>query len=211
MIIEDILRKDEMITGLIHVGANAGQERNIYALYDLRVLWFEPNPFIFEELVENIDEHIKQTAYEYLVWDRDYEYKLLHLTDNCAESSSALPLKRHKEVWPDVHEVSTETVLSITLNTFFKVVRTDPDKFKFLVLDTQGSELHVLRGATEILPHIKYAMIEAVDFESYEGGATAKTIGQFMTEHGFKEIGREHLFPVESKLHSDNIFYERIN
>jgi hypothetical protein len=36
------------VNGLIHIGANIGQERAIYAEYDLRVAWIEPIPDVFE-------------------------------------------------------------------------------------------------------------------------------------------------------------------
>ena len=42
-------------TGVIHIGANSGQERKLYARHDLDVLWIEPNPKVFKELQKNID------------------------------------------------------------------------------------------------------------------------------------------------------------
>ena len=32
------------VTGVIHVGANAGQERELYASFHLDVVWIEPIP-----------------------------------------------------------------------------------------------------------------------------------------------------------------------
>ena len=46
--IKRYLRK---LSGVIHVGAHAGQERDLYAKYGLRVLWIEANPEIFARLV----------------------------------------------------------------------------------------------------------------------------------------------------------------
>ena len=42
-------------------------------------------------------------------------------------------------------------------------------KYDALVLDTQGSELLVLKGAAGLLPNIKYVQAEVADFESYSG------------------------------------------
>lgn len=33
--------------GVIHVGANAGQERELYAAFGLHVIWIEPIPDVF--------------------------------------------------------------------------------------------------------------------------------------------------------------------
>jgi len=38
------------VSGIIHVGANSGQERGEYSLYSLDVLWVEPIPEVFKKL-----------------------------------------------------------------------------------------------------------------------------------------------------------------
>ena len=38
------------VSGVIHVGANSGQERYEYNLYSLDVIWIEPIPKIFNKL-----------------------------------------------------------------------------------------------------------------------------------------------------------------
>jgi hypothetical protein len=50
------------VTGIIHVGANLGQERELYAKYKIKVLWIEPLPHFFEKLRENIREFPDQIA-----------------------------------------------------------------------------------------------------------------------------------------------------
>ena len=40
--------------GLIHVGANDGAERHLYAEHGLKVVCIELNPDVFKRLVENI-------------------------------------------------------------------------------------------------------------------------------------------------------------
>ena len=42
------------VSGVIHVGANAGQERELYAKFGLRVIWIEPIPEVFEKLKMNV-------------------------------------------------------------------------------------------------------------------------------------------------------------
>ena len=38
------------VSGVIHIGANSGQEREEYNLYSLDVIWIEPIPKVFKKL-----------------------------------------------------------------------------------------------------------------------------------------------------------------
>lgn len=180
------------VTGIIHVGAATGEWRSIYAKYNLDVIWFEPIPSVFEKLKSNLIDFPKQAAYKYLVMDEDDKMYPFHIADNGGASSSTLELYKHKEAWPNVHYTGEILqVQSITLDTFFNREKLDKRKFQALALDTQGTELHVLKGALQLLPHIKIAEIEGTDFEAYKGGATISEIDTFMMEHGFEKIGQE--------------------
>jgi hypothetical protein len=61
------------VTGVIHVGANTGQERDFYASKGLRVLWIEPIANLFEELRQNISAYANQHALCALITDREAE------------------------------------------------------------------------------------------------------------------------------------------
>ena len=50
------------ITGLLHVGANNGRETEIYQYFDLDVLWFEPLPAVYQQLLLAISDAEKQLA-----------------------------------------------------------------------------------------------------------------------------------------------------
>ena len=59
------------VTGVIHVGANTGQERHIYNAHGLRVLWVEPFPEVFAALEANIRGIAGQTALNAILADVD--------------------------------------------------------------------------------------------------------------------------------------------
>src|SRR5262245_40145510 len=88
------------VTGIIHVGANSGQERELYAKYKLKVLWIEPLPHIFEKLRENISCFPDQTAINRLITDKDDAEYLFHVASNEGQSSSILEFAQHREIWP---------------------------------------------------------------------------------------------------------------
>src|SRR5882762_6712763 len=57
------------ISGVIHVGAHAGEERDQYAKLGLRVIWIEPIPEVFERLQANIAGYPDQRAIQSLITD----------------------------------------------------------------------------------------------------------------------------------------------
>lgn len=59
------------VTDVIHVGANLGQERYLYAAHGLKVLWIEPLPDIFCTALKNIESFPDQTDVNYLITDKD--------------------------------------------------------------------------------------------------------------------------------------------
>lgn len=59
------------ITGVMHIGANTGQERDLYKKYNLNVLWIEPIPKIYEKLEKNIKGYKNQKAIKALITDKN--------------------------------------------------------------------------------------------------------------------------------------------
>jgi 2-O-methyltransferase len=175
-------------TGLIHVGANLGQERELYAKYKLNVLWVEPLPDIFERLCQNIKSFPKQTAVKHLITDQDGGEYLFHIASNDGASSSLLEPARHKTLFPDVRFESTMTLKSITLDSLLQQLGGSNRSYQTLVLDTQGSELMVLKGAVRTLSHLKFVLTEAADFESYAGCAQVDELTAYLRSFGFKLI-----------------------
>jgi FkbM family methyltransferase len=135
------------VRGVVHVGANVGQERELYRRHDLDVLWIEPIPDVFATLSNNIAGMPRQRALRALVTDRDDAEYEFHIANNAGESSSILDLKEHRDVWPTVDFTQTIKLKSITLTTLLERERVDLARYDALVMDTQGSELLVLRGA----------------------------------------------------------------
>jgi len=198
------------VSGVIHVGANTGQERDLYEKYGLRVIWIEPIPEVFKTLKANLKSYPRQRALEYLVTDRDSaEYKF-HISNNDGESSSILDFKWHTDIWPQVVYVKTIVLRSMTLASLLKREQIDVSEYDALIVDTQGSELLVLKGAVPILHKFDYIKVEIPDFESYAGCCKLSDIDLFLTRHGYKEIVR-HKFAERVKGGSYyNIVYERI-
>jgi FkbM family methyltransferase len=181
------------VCGVVHVGANIGQERDLYQRHGLNVLWIEPIPEVFAALKANLTGFPRQRALEYLVTDRDDAWYEFHVANNRGESSSILALKDHKDVWPTVEFTRTIKLRSATLATLLAREGVTLADYDALVMDTQGSELSVLRGAEPVLSQFRFIKTEVPDFEAYEGCAQLKDIERFVTKRGFTELSR-HAF-----------------
>lgn len=173
-------------TGVVHVGGSVGQERDIYQAKGLDVLWFEPIPISFHHLKTNISAYPKQRAFQLAATDEDDKTYEFYVTSNM-DSSSLLHLAEHRSEWSHISCTQTIQVAGITLDTFFKRNSFNPFNFQALVLDTQGSELKVLKGATELLSTVQFIEVEVADFEIYTGCALLEEMQIFMDDRGFNE------------------------
>lgn len=196
------------ISGIVHVGANRGQEIDLYAEFDLDVIWIEPIPEVFEQLLNNLKNHKKQKAFQALITDVDDKEYQFNIANNNGASSSIFELKEHQEIWPSVKMVKTISLKSKTLDSLFKKEKIDPKKYQALVMDTQGSELLVLKGSVSLLKYFKFIKTEVSNFESYEGGCQIDDIDAFMHAHGFREHHRRKFArPSKTGGHYYNITY----
>ncbi len=190
-----LLRKNperflKKINGVIHVGANTGQEIELYKQYGLSVLWIEPIPEVFEALKSNLINVPDQIAIKGLVTDIDDAEYYFHIANNDGASSSILELNLHQDIWPDVKYKKTIKLYSTTLSSLLKENNINISQYDMLIMDTQGSELLVLKGALSILQNFTYIKTEVPDFESYKGCCQLKDIQLFLSQNGYKEFSR---------------------
>ncbi|SFT41921.1 methyltransferase, FkbM family [Algoriphagus locisalis] len=197
------------VSGVVHIGANSGQERGLYRIYQLDVIWIEPIPEVFEQLIDNLKDFKNQRAFQALVTDFDNKKYEFHIANNNGGSSSILDLKQHKDIWPEVHYTKNVELKSTTLTTLFKKEYIDLKNYQALIMDTQGSELHVLQGSLPILNNFKFIKLEVPDFESYEGCCQLSDIKHFMAEHGYKEFSRNKFASRTSVGSYFDIVYKR--
>ena len=178
------------IEGIIHIGANVGQERLYYEKCGLSVIWVEPIPRIFEQLAKNISTLQGQLAYRYLLSDSDgksYDFKVI---GEGGESSSIFDLAEHANVWPEIAHIESIKMVSAKLTTMIHNENIEIKKYQGLVLDTQGSELLILKGAEKILRSFSYIKVEAADFNAYEGCCQIDELIEYLQKFNFFEKKR---------------------
>ncbi|HTV04120.1 MAG TPA: FkbM family methyltransferase [Acidobacteriaceae bacterium] len=198
--------------GVIHVGANRGQERFLYARYGLKVAWVEPIPDIFMELQSNLTGFPDQMAYNALIAAQDGTKYQFHISDNEGSSSSILESnKQHNDSWMGKIRYPRSIELeALSLPTFIRTNGIDLASFDMLVLDAEGAELLILEGAKEILPHFRYIQCEAVNFEVYSGCCKLQDLDAYMSKQRFKQTGRFILHRAPKGGRQWDVLYERI-
>ena len=197
------------VSGVIHVGANSGQEREQYNNLGLRVIWIEPIPEVFSELRRNISNFPNQCAYQELITDVDGKEYQFNISNNSGASSSILEFEKHKDIWPNVDYTTSISLNSITLASLVKKELIDPSDYQALVMDTQGSELLVLQGSIPVLENFKYIKTEVPDFEAYKGCCQLVDIKAFMDKHGYIELSRSKFASREAGGDYFDIVYRR--
>ena len=179
------------LRGIIHIGANTGQEAKQYAARRLNVLWIEPIPNLYEELKANIAPYPRQQALNYLVGDEDNKPVAMHVCNNEGLSSSIFDMDMHQKMYPNVAFNYDIECIMWTLDTIVERENIDvARRFDGMVIDVQGAELLVLKGAKQTLDKMKRLQVESANFSLYKNYPTAQDLGQIANSHGLTERTR---------------------
>jgi FkbM family methyltransferase len=175
------------VRGVIHVGAHEGQEISSYdAMRAERVMFIEANPAVYARLAAAMRERAHVTTVNRAISDKNGKVQL-HLA-SFDQSSSLLPLARHREVYPQILAAGTTDVDATTLDALVQELGFSASEFNFLNVDVQGAEAMVLRGAINVLRHIEGINIEVNFSELYRGGAQIEDIDDLLEAAGFRRV-----------------------
>jgi FkbM family methyltransferase len=174
--------------GVIHVGANTGEERNWYKEQGFKqVLWFEPNISIFRELQENIKGYENNVAFNIGIHDTLKNAKL-HISNNAGQSSSILELGTHKQHHPSVHYIEDQEIKLMRMDNFLFLSGRDIKDFNFLNVDVQGVELNVIKSFGNMLGGLDYIYAEVNEEEVYKGCALITEIDYYVAQYKFERV-----------------------
>lgn len=187
--------------GVMHIGASFGQEAEEYSQLGLQVLWVEAIPEVFEVLRKRIHEYSNQRAICALLGDdsKEVEFKI---ASNSVSSS----------IYELSHKYSNYANFSVvnTLNLQMKKMSDVLDQsslinFPYWVLDVQGAELLVLKGAGRLLDICQIIELEITNFNYMKDAPQHEEIHKFLESKGFFLA-----LEVPRKFHGNTI-YIRIN
>lgn len=145
------------IEGAIIVGANTGQEHKDYVSADIkRFVYIEPCAAAFNVLKNKFAAHHHIQLFNVACGDFDGEQIMYTGSQNEGQSNSLLKMDKHTQIHPGITLPTTELVKVVQLDNLGLAHK----GYQLLVLDVQGYEGHVLRGASKTLEQINYIYSE---------------------------------------------------
>ena len=172
--------------GVIHVGANTCQELPLYLAHGIENrLWIEGNEIVANKTRQETKENIL-SAYI----DKEEFVQKVYEASNNSESSSLLRPSKHNELYPNIEFISTNNYIkSYTLDRLLRLI--DYNKFNYLVLDIQGTELFALKGLGYFENHFEVIITEAYIQELYFGCGKLHEIEAFLSNYKLVEFAPE--------------------
>jgi FkbM family methyltransferase len=165
--------------GVIQVGAHLGEEDQVYdSLGITSKIYLEPNKKLFGQLQEKIKNAILINK---AAGDVNTNLEMF-ISSNDGMSSSLLEPDTHFEFYPHVKFDKKEIVEVIKLDE----LKEFDQNYNLLVMDVQGYELNVLKGAKQKLAFIDYIVTEVNKGELYKNCAKVWELEDFLSPYGFK-------------------------
>lgn len=182
---------------LIHAGAHLAQERHQYEACGFRkILWIEGSPKICSRLMSSLSEHTNESGVSAsgtehhvvcsLLSDReDTEIDFYEFSNDGESSSIFHPTAENSKRWPQVFETGQKQLLRTRTLDRIAVETGFSDITDVLVVDVQGAELLVLKGADHLLSTVKAVVTEISTIPYYSGGVLFPELRSFLESRGF--------------------------
>lgn len=175
---------DVPVSGLIHVGANRADE---YPTYHERthgpLLYVDAIPEMAEFVQQRLDPDRPHFVRQAVLSDTAGERVTFHVASNDGGSSSMLEPGRHADLYPTITferklELQTERLDDLLAE------RPESPRYNVLLLDVQGAEMKVLRGAPELLARVDAVFSEVASEPLYDGGCTFLEVTNLLADAG---------------------------
>jgi len=184
--------------GILHIGGHLGQEAGRYAAKNCKVIWIEALPSLFAQLEENIAQFSNQRAICALLSEENGKQVDFHLASNGMASSSIFRFG-HELGFENLSMESTLQLVTFRLDHILK--STDLTDYHHWVIDVQGAELLVLKGAGGLMKNCNSMRIEVSTRNVYEDGVSWIELRNYLEGEGFIS-----LWEPKEKSHEDIIF-----
>lgn len=195
-----------IVTGILHVGANDGDEYRSYCALTVGPIAFvEAIPQMADKIKARLDPARDDICINAVCSDEAGQIVKFNVASNHGLSSSMLDLSKHAEIYPGI--VYTESFMAETV-TVDSLAAQYPSlaEVNLMIVDTQGADLKILRGATETLKHVDAVIVEVAEDALYAGGSTLNDIIDCLRSQGFEMRGLE----LSTRLDGDALFMKKV-
>ena len=173
------------IRGVVHVGAHYGQEYEEYRKNGINdIIFIEPCDAAFKTLQAKMIHDPNVILFQCACGEKEGHEDMYVSPGNQGQSNSLLRPKIHQQYYPDIpfREDWREKVAVRRLDD----LPFTRQRYNLLMMDTQGAEMMVLKGAADTLPHLDYIYTEVNSQELYEGNAMVTELDDFLRRCGFE-------------------------
>jgi FkbM family methyltransferase len=134
-------------------------------------------------VIDQLETNVKPLGHrvlQTLLSDRVGDQLTFHVTNYDGMSSSLLDFGTHPEFSPDTVFVRDEQLWTSTIDylvDFYEI-----ENVNMLVMDLQGYEGPVLRGAAELIPKLNFVMSEVNKAEVYKGATQVEELDELLAD-----------------------------
>jgi len=206
--LDEVVRKHGLnIKGVLQIGAHFGEEHDTYIRLGIKnIVYVEPCKPAYNKLLERFKDGSEA---DILIWNvacgEEYgEMEMFVSHNNEGQSNSLLKPKLHLQQHPEVVFTDKEKVLVVPLDS----LDIDMSKYNMLMMDVQGAEGLVLKGARETLKHIDIIYTEVNNGATYEGNMETDEMDAFLKEYGFVRV--ETLWASKNWTWGDAVYVKKL-
>jgi len=211
-----IINEEKAIT-FVDVGANTGQTIDLVRkdFKNAKIYSFEPTPNLVNQLKDKYKKDTGVTISEKALADFDGESKFYVSTYSPTNSMLVPDIELYTEIHSDraddLKNLKEIIVPVTTLSNWYKA-NNFAERIDVLKIDTQGTELQVLKGAEDLLKDkIKIIILEIQFVNFYKGSPPYYKIFEFLYNHEFNLLDFFNNMRLNNLeiIESDLIFLKR--
>ena len=182
MLIDISKHINKPVKGIIQVGAHIGNELSELKKLCNDILMFEPQKNVYDQLIKNIGNDKQIIAENFALGAVPSKAKMYKEYANSGQSSSLMAPSLHTIQYPSIQFTDMEEVEIKTLDQYLE---SSNKEYNVLLLDVQGYELEVLKGASKTLSKIDYILCEVNRAELYKGCPMYTEIENYLKQFNF--------------------------
>lgn len=186
---------------ILDIGCNVGQFYNLS-----KSIWGNNiNNYFMIDGNESVEDDIKKLNVPYRISILSDSIKEVEWfgTKNNPKCTGDSYYRENTPHYDDSNVVITKKRTE-TLDNIFK----NNEKFDLIKIDTQGSEIDVIKGGIELCKKAKYIILEVALWEYNLKAPQIDIVNKFMNELGFNELVKIANHNYQNKIIQQDIIYE---
>lgn len=173
--------------GCIHVGAHHAQEHKDYVAAGIKkFVYIEPCADAFKVLRNKFSGHHHIQLFNVACGEIECEQVMYTGSQNEGQSNSLLKMNKHLQIHPGITLPNTELVTVKRLDSLSLANK----GYQLLVMDCQGFEGRVVKGATETLKQVNFVYTEVNKDEVYENCTRVEELDALLSDFERVQTGQ---------------------